>query len=287
MDIKSKPRAGAWLVLGGLSLSILAIFILRTALARAGSPARLFDIFDTLTLAGAAVVLLAGGFRRLRRLDWLLGLALGGVLGALLPLASLYSPYPPIFGPVQPWLHALYRAASLAVTAWGGLSILRLGGPVALKAALPDLPRALKSLAFGALVGLPLALLNAAALSLLNRQPFNWQPPFAAALDALQPGVGEEVFYRLTLLGLFWLALRKTWPARSAAWLAGVLALLVHNYAHFDALFVEQPLFALAYGAVVALLWGLPPTLLALRRDLEAAAGFHWMQDALRFLAGF
>jgi hypothetical protein len=40
-------------------------------------------------------------------------------------------------------------------------------------------------------------------------------------------------------------------------------------------------------GAAMALLWGLPPTILALRRDLESAVAFHWIQDAARFLAGF
>jgi hypothetical protein len=72
-----------------------------------------------------------------------------------------------------------------------------------------------------------------------------------------------------------------------AAWLSGLLALLVHNFAHFDDLFLQSPLAALGMGLVMALLWGLPPTLLALRRDLESAAAFHWIQDAARFLAGF
>jgi hypothetical protein len=40
-------------------------------------------------------------------------------------------------------------------------------------------------------------------------------------------------------------------------------------------------------GLVMVLLWGVPPTILALRRDLESAIAFHWIQDAARFLAGF
>lgn len=280
------PSRAAWLSLIGLALAILAVFVFRTALAHDGTPPRLFDLFDTFTLLGS-LGLLVFNFRRLRRLDWLTGLAAGGLLGALLPLATLYSPYPPIFGALPPGLHALWRGVSLNVACWGGLATLRLGAPVTLRFAQGDWRRGLKSLGFGALVGIPLAAINAAALALINRQPVRWQSPFAAALDALQPGVGEEIVYRLALLGLFWLILRRGWGDRQAAWLAGGLALLVHNYAHFDALFVEQPLFALGYGAVVALLWGVPPTLLALRRDLESAVGFHWMQDAIRFWAGF
>jgi hypothetical protein len=66
-----------------------------------------------------------------------------------------------------------------------------------------------------------------------------------------------------------------------------VLSVLVHSYAHLDQLLVDNPLFGLGYGAVLALLWGLPIVLLAIRRSWEAGTGFHWMQDALRFLAGF
>jgi hypothetical protein len=40
-------------------------------------------------------------------------------------------------------------------------------------------------------------------------------------------------------------------------------------------------------GLVVLIFWGLPPTLLARYRSLEAAIAFHWIQDAARFLAGF
>jgi hypothetical protein len=51
-------------------------------------------------------------------------------------------------------------------------------------------------------------------------------------------------------------------------------------------LFAAQPLTALAMGAALGLIWGLPMTVLALRRDLESAIGFHWIQDGFRFLAG-
>lgn len=82
------------------------------------------------------------------------------------------------------------------------------------------------------------------------------------------------------------MALRKTLPEK-AAWLAGLLAVLVHNYAHFDDLFLQSPLTALGLGAVLALFWGLPPLILARRRELESAIAFHWLQDVARFLTGF
>lgn len=54
-----------------------------------------------------------------------------------------------------------------------------------------------------------------------------------------------------------------------------------------DGLFLQSPLTALGMGAVLAIFWGPPPLILARRRGLEPAVAFHWLQDALRFLAGF
>jgi membrane protease YdiL (CAAX protease family) len=85
---------------------------------------------------------------------------------------------------------------------------------------------------------------------------------------------------------LFWLVLRNTFP-KQAICLAGLLAMLLHNYSHFDDLLIQSPLAALGMGAVLALIWGLPPLLLARRRGLESAIAFHWIQDVARFLAGF
>ena len=120
----------------------------------------------------------------------------------------------------------------------------------------------------------------------MQKQPVNFGDPLMAAFRALQPGIVEEVAYRYALLGMIWFVMHKAWPER-AVLIAGLLSLLVHNYAHFDALLRDNLGFALAYGAVVGLVWGLPMTLLAVRRDLESAAAFHWVQDFLRFAGGF
>jgi hypothetical protein len=138
----------------------------------------------------------------------------------------------------------------------------------------------------GLAIGLPLAVFNVFALMFTQGQSITWQNPLSALLDALQPGIVEEVIYRFALWSLFWLVLRNSLP-RQAAWLAGLLAMLAHNYAHFDDLFLQSPLAALGLGAALALIWGLPPLVLARRRGLESAVAFHWIQDVARFLAGF
>jgi hypothetical protein len=143
-----------------------------------------------------------------------------------------------------------------------------------------------RGLMLGLAIGLPLAVLNVIALQLTQGNPIQWQQPLAALLDALQPGVLEEIIYRFALWGFLWLALRSSLPWQ-AAWLAGVLAMLVHNFAHYDDLFLQSPLLALGMGTVVMLLWGVPPLILARRRGLEAAIAFHWIQDVARFLAGY
>ncbi len=275
----------AYRILLLLVVGILAIFVGRTLLATAGDPPRLNDLFTVIVLAGSLVVLIRN-HRTLHRLDWAIGIALGGVVGLTMMAATLFTPYP-FFGVVMDNLgQSLVRGVGTAMAAWGGLAIMRLGGPISVSAAHGTWRKSARSIALGLAVGAPLAILNLLALQISNGQGIRWQDPLAALVDALQPALVEEVIYRFAFLGLLWLALRKRLPAQ-APWLAGVLALLVHNFMHFDDLFVQNPLLALGMGLVMGLLWGLPPTLLALRRDLESAIAFHWAQDAARFLTGF
>ena len=99
-----------------------------------------------------------------------------------------------------------------------------------------------------------------------QRRAIAWQHPFAALLDAVRPGGGEEVIYRFTAWGLLWLLLRRSLP--QVASVAGLLTLLIHTYTYFDAFLAEAPLVALslstaltaAVGVVIwlvagALLW--------------------------------
>lgn len=288
-EFESKGRVSSsrrLLTLGVLVLVILAVFVGRTALARLGNAPRLFDLFDTITVAGSALVLIRG-YRRLTKVDWLVGLVAGFFIAAQLPFVTLFSPYP-FLGVVHGGLQqAFIRGGYTTVAALGGLAIMRMGGPVQVSLAGAGWRKGLTSFAFGAAVGTPLAVLNTFANAWTQGRSFQWQSPLTAAMDALQPAIVEDVLYRLAFLGLLWLALHRSWPQRQAAWLAGLLSLLVHAYAHFSDEFLTQPLFALVMGSLLALIWGLPMTYLALRRDLDSSVGFHWMQDFARFWAGF
>lgn len=268
-----------------LIAAILTIFVARAWLASLLPVPRTFEIFDTLTVAGALFVLLKG-YCSLRRGDWITALALGAVIGAGMMFATLFSPYP-FFGIVKSNAgQALIRGTFTTLAALGGLVVMRQGGPVQVHTANGSWQSASRGIRLGLVVGLPLAVLNVFALLLTQGQVIQWQNPFSALLDALQPGIVEEVVYRFALWGLLWLVLRNSLPEK-AVWLGGLLATLAHNYSHFDDLFLQSPLIALGMGAVLSLIWGLPPLILARHRGLESAIAFHWIQDVARFLAGF
>jgi hypothetical protein len=282
--IEVKQEFPAWVRLGTtalLTLGILGIFIVRTSLAYRGNPPRLFAIFNGIILLASMGVLAfkAGG---LRRGDWLAALIGGGLLGAGVRYTSFY----PFIVLPDPNLSAWAHGAAVAVVCLAGISVMRQGGPVVSRLAHGKWKMALRSAGFGLLVGLPLAGLNVLVFSWMQKQPIQPQNPLTAGFEALQPGLVEEIAYRFALLGFIWLVMRRAWPER-AVLVASLLSLFVHNYAHFDALLRDNLAFALAYGAVVGLIWGLPMTLLAVRRDLESAIAFHWMQDFLRFASGF
>lgn len=274
-----------WLVLGAVVLALLVVFVGRTMMARSRPMPRISDILDTIVVAGSAWALVSG-YRRLSRRDWLVGIGLGLLLSVQLPLATLFQPWPFFDVIHNNWLQAPIRGAYAAVAALGGLTIARRGGPVQMRLADGSWRQALLSLGAGVAVGVPLAILNAFANAWMQGRTFQWQSPVAAAMDALQPAVFEELLYRLAFLSLLWLALRRSRPQRQAVWLASLLSLLAFSYGHFSEEFITQPLATLAMGGAMGLLWGLPITVLALRRDLDSAAGFHWVQDFARFWVG-
>ncbi len=268
-----------------LLAGILSVFVVRTILAFRIDIPRIFDLFDVLAIAGSVAVLLKA-HSRLKSIDWILATSLGCVVGIGMYFSTLFSPYP--FLAViqstkgQAWLRGVFTF----IATLGGLAIMRQGGPVLFRLANHETARAGRDILFGLLVGLPLAFINVIALQLTEGESINWQNLLASMLDALQPGIVEEVIYRFALWGLLWILLRTSLPEQSAA-LAGLMAMLVHTYSHFDALFVSAPLIALGMGLAMAFIWGLPLFFLASRQGLESAIAFHWLQDVARFLAGF
>jgi hypothetical protein len=273
-----------WAALTAVALVPVAIVLAWRTVALVRPVPQLFQVLDSVVILASLVVLLHG-FRLLRPRDLGLALALGALLGWLVPHTGFY----PLVAWTAPgaaaWLVALMHGAGVAVALLGGIVVLRRGGPVRLRAASDTWRASLTGLGIGAAIGLPLAAVNAYANTLVQGRPFVWQDSGFGLLEALEPGFVEEIVYRFALLGIVWLLLRPTWGHR-APWLAGVVALLTHTFAHNGELLLANPLMYVGFGTVLALVWGVPTTFLALRRDLESAAGFHWVQDAVRFLGG-
>lgn len=268
-----------------LAAGILVCFLARSFLAASYNVPRFFDIFDSLTVAGSIIICIIG-FRSLHKRDWIAAVTLAVVIGAGMLFATLFTPYP-FFDVVRDNAgQAILRGLFTFAATLGGLVIMRWGGPVKLHVANGEWKRSGRGILFGLLVGLPLAAVNVIALQVTEGQIIDWQNPLIAMLDALQPGVVEEIIYRFALWGLFWLALRQSLPEQSAT-LSGLLITLVHIFAHFDDLFLQSPLVALGMGLVMLLLWGLPLFFLTRHRGLESSISFHWIQDVARFVAGF
>lgn len=268
-----------------LIAGILAVFVVRTILAPHFDVPRIFDLFDVLTIAGSVAILLVA-YWKLKPIDYILAASLGCVVGIGMYFSTLFSPYP-FLGVIQSnteqaWLRGIFTF----IATLGGLAIMRQGSPVLLRLANHEAGQAGRDILFGLMAGLPFAVINVIALQLNEGRSIHWQSPLASMLDALQPGIVEEVIYRFALWGLLWLVLRRSLPERSA-FLAGLIAMLVHTFSHFDALFLQSPLTALGMGLGMTILWGLPSFYLARRRGLEAAVAFHWHQDVARFLTGF
>ncbi len=219
-----------------LIAGILAIFTIRGLLTVHFVVPHSFHLFDTLTVA-AALIVLSKGHQNLWRRDWSLALVLGTLIGVGMYFATLFSPYPFLGIVKSTFGQALMRGLFTTIASLGGLVIMRQGGPVQFHAADGNWRNTGWGILLGLAVGLPLAVLNVFALQLTQGHPIDWQSPLAALLDALQPGVVEEVIYRFTLWGLLWLMLKNSMPDQ-AVWLAGLLSMLVHNYSHFDDLFL-------------------------------------------------
>ena len=280
-----RPILSRYGVLALLATGLIIVFAGRAALAMRFPVPRSNDILVVVTAAGSLAVLLSR-HRDLKPTDWIIAAGAGLLVGITMSLATLFTPYD-FLGLISGNLgQALVRGLLTAVVMLGGLASLRQNGPVQVRLVGGASRPVVGSLALGLIVGAPLALLNVFALQWTQGQSVTWQNPFAAMADALQPAVVEEAVYRFALLGMIWWVLRPSMPGQ-AAWWAGILTLLAHNFMHFDDLWLTAPWMAAGMGAVMALVWGLPPTLLALRRDLESAIAFHWVQDAARFWAGF
>lgn len=143
------------------------------------------------------------------------------------------------------------------------------------------------TLFLGGGVGLILGLLN---LFLSGSQNLAFAPSFFAFIVALNPGISEEIIYRLFIYALtIYIMGRRPNTHQELIWLY-LLMIVPHVFMHFpDRYFVNGVLHLdlgtiLVGPAILSLLFGLPMTLLMVRWDLASAIITHTLVDFIRFI---
>lgn len=269
-------RSGAgWFGVAAIALIYAALYAtnLLLPLGHTNHMTRIWDWSQMALAATAAVVLI------LKRRDLTAGAALTGLALAVVSAVSHAQRDPSTLWStlegIAVWLCFLAGTALFRDLAAGGVAAFR-----------PPLAAIGRSLAFGALVALPLAAVNNLYFY-LNAGGVRFQNVFASAFEALSPAIHEEIVFRFFVLALCLYLLRDSPSQRWATAAAVTLAVVPHSLNHLPALFLENPPMGVFMLVATSLLFGLPMALLQLRRNLETAIAFHWLIDFVRFLFGF
>ena len=272
---KSRSLSLGWLGVAaiGLGYSILFLANLLLPLSHGSFSMRLWD-WTQLALALAALAVLVIQHRLLTAATAALGLG----LAALSALSySLNAPGA-----------ALMLQESLAIWACfsAGVVLCKQLERGKIPAFQLPLGRLGKSLAFGMLVAIPLALVNNLYFY-ASQGVFRLQNVFYSAFEALRPAIYEEIVFRFFVLALCFYLLRSSRSPRLVSLVALVLAVVPHSLNHLPDLFLENPMMGLAMLVATSLLFGLPMAVLQIKKNLETAVAFHWLIDFARFLFGF
>ena len=186
------------------------------------------------------------------------------------------------FVPLRTW--AVLQVALVAMALPAGWSILRYTGlwqrGMGQSAFLTNgMTSALKGFGQGILLAVPWALSGIVmGGSNKDRWVHSWWQPIAA----IEPGIMEEACWRVLLVSLLFVILRRVARARTALTTAVVVMAYWFAYLHtrggFDSMFSTL---------LIGTLYSLPISYLWLRRDLETAMGFHFWMDFVRFGAAY
>ncbi len=183
--------------------------------------------------------------------------------------------YPPAFNAVETFFISL-----------GAVALLKSHPVLRFDLAGNDLAAAARSLGLGVILGIPFAAINAMFFIFINGKAIVTQDIIAEAIIALRPAIMEEAAFRLLFMGLAIVVLLTVLPRHIAIVGALVMAIVFHSAAHVPDLLLSNPAMALANVVLTSLLFGLPMALLAYKKSIETAIGFHWVIDAVRFALG-
>jgi hypothetical protein len=136
-----------------------------------------------------------------------------------------------------------------------------------------------RAAALGVLIGLPWGLANVVLGAAADD---TWAEAWWRPLVAIEPAIAEEAWGRALLVPLLFLVFR--WTARAP--LALTAAVLVAGY-WFAFLHTYDTSGVEVSTVLIGTLYVLPLSYLWMNRGLEAAIGFHFLLDFLRFVAAY
>jgi hypothetical protein len=197
-----------------------------------------------------------------------IGLGLAGLCMVLSYLSGRLDPY-----------QAFYLAC-IPVLFVGGTLLTTITGLGRMHSVDGDWGKAATGFLGGCLLALPAAMLNVSFSAHAGDTWVNqvWEPAFA-----LVPGIAEETWARLFMLtSIYAMLLPKSRHRPARALLTAVLiAALVHALSHLPAAMVFSP--AALQAGISAVLFGVPMGLIFARFGFEAAVGYHFFIDFVRF----
>jgi hypothetical protein len=168
----------------------------------------------------------------------------------------------------------------------GSVALLKRDPVIPFKLRERDSRASLTSLAFGVLAGMPFAILNVVFFVYGYGQQAAVGDVVFGSFNALLPGIMEEVAYRLLFMSLALSVLLKHLPRRLAVVGSLTMAVLFHSAPYVLDLMLTNPASALVSIVISSVFFGLSMALLAYRKTIESAIGFHWVIDAVQFTLG-
>ncbi|MBN2005474.1 MAG: hypothetical protein JXA21_19100 [Anaerolineae bacterium] len=278
-----KPRVSGWAGVGLMALLYTILYICNfwVPLNRGSYTNRIWE-WSQFALTAAALIILIAKRRAITPGRALLGLAL-----AVPSAASRW------FYDLEVLRHLdamgmrfLLECASVWLCFMAGDALFRDLSATRVAAFQPPLREIGRSVLFGIVMGIPLAIVNNLYFY-FNAPSVQFENVFYSAYKALSPGIAEEIVFRFLILAFCLTLLKSSAHLRLATAASVFLAVVPHSLNHLPDLFLENVAMGFFMLIVTSLLFGLPMAWLQLKRNLEAAMAFHGFIDFARFLFGF
>ena len=148
-----------------------------------------------------------------------------------------------------------------------------------------DFKTYLKQICLGLCLALPFAAVNTAYFVLQGGIQFI--SPLNAAVEALNPGISEEIIFRFAVLGFCSFYLKERMSECAYTVYSCILMVIPHSLIHLPDAILESPASALFLFITTCLIFGLPMAVLMKKKGLRSAVAFHWCIDFMRFLFGY